>query len=79
MRITLSLKNEYENNILIDSDLILIITNDWIIIKKESEIQETNWMTYDWGYMIKWEPKKTNETIWAIEFSEIKKLTNIFK
>jgi len=79
MRIALSLKDVYDNNILTDSDIILIINNDWIIIKKESEIQETNWMTYDWGYLIKWEPKKTTETIWTIEFSEIKKLTNIFK
>ena len=79
MRITLNLKDSFEDNILTSWTLALIINEDWIILKKESEIQQTKWMTYDRGYIITWEPKKTTETIGTIEFSEIKKLTNIFK
>lgn len=79
MRITLNLKDSFEDNILTSWSIALIINEDWIIIKKESEIQQTKWMTYDRGYIITGEPTKNTENIWTIDFSEIKKLTNLFK
>lgn len=79
MRITLNIKDSFEDNILTSWNIILIINEEWIIVKKELEIQQTKWMTYDRGYIITWEPKKVTETIWTIEFSEIKKITNLFK